>query len=144
MGIRKQQTFHGRYRKVLLTVLLASAGWGAMAAPEGVPPGSAPPVKPAWAVTLPGTDVPGALIIHSFAPKYPRELAEAGETGMVILVVRVSAEGEVAIEVEKSSRFQSLDTLAVETLSRWTFRPAIVGGKPVYSAIRIPIEFLPR
>lgn len=89
----------------------------------------------------PGTVHPAALIVHAFPPKYPREWADAGDTGQVVVMVRVSAAGKVSAEVEKSSRSRRLDTLAVETISQWKFRPAVVEGKPVDSALRIPMDF---
>lgn len=89
----------------------------------------------------PGTEHPAASIVHAFPPKYPREWADAGDTGQVVVMVQVSAAGKVSAEVEKSSRSRRLDTLAVETISQWKFRPAVVDGKPVDSALRIPMEF---
>lgn len=64
--------------------------------------------------------------------------------GMVVLLIRVSPTGRVDVEIEKSSGFPRVDQLAFEAVSMWSFQPAVVEGRPVASAVRIPMNFAPR
>jgi protein TonB len=139
MGVSPANTFNDPYCRALLALLLATASWCATGAPnEPTNPPISPPLNDA------SKTHPPALILHAFPPSYPREWAEAGDVGLVVVVVRVSAAGAVSVELEKSSRSRRLDELALATISRWTFRPSLVDGQPADSAVRIPMEFSPR
>ena len=60
----------------------------------------------------------------------------------MLLKVRVTAEGTAAaVELEKSSGFDRLDTAARETVARWRFVPAKRGDEAIESAVIVPIIF---
>lgn len=76
-------------------------------------------------------------------PRYPREWANAGITGMVVLLIYVNPDDSFNVIIEKSSRHRELDESAMEAARSWRFRAAKVDGKAVYSALRVPFNFSP-
>lgn len=75
-------------------------------------------------------------------PEYPADAVKAGATGTTVLLVAIDAAGRVqGLQVERSSGHDNLDRAALEAAVRWTFQPAIEGGKPVASRVRVPIQF---
>ncbi len=77
------------------------------------------------------------------APKYPIISKKEGEEGEVILLVKVSARGEVVdIVLYKSSGYERLDNSAMYTVKTWRFVPAKnkLGGN-IESVIKIPFVF---
>jgi protein TonB len=73
-------------------------------------------------------------------PAYPEYAREAGITGRVVTQVLVRVDGSVARVVVKSG-IKILGDSAQETLYRWRFRPARVGGRPVPVWVEIPVLF---
>jgi protein TonB len=141
---------HTKVGTVVVGVLLAGAIAGASASPLDraalqAPGSRTAPSQPATSdasQSLPAPTIdPASRAL--FPPRYPPALAEAGEMGTVVLIVRVSPEGRVDVELEKSSGFPRVDQLAFEAVSLWSFQPAVVEGKPVASAVRIPMNFSP-
>ncbi len=81
-------------------------------------------------------------VLEAVPPRYPPEAARAGITGTTVLVIDVTAKGEVGnILVEKSAADASLDAAAVEAARKWTFAPARVNGRPVAGRVRMPVDF---
>jgi TonB family protein len=78
-------------------------------------------------------------------PVYPRDLAENGVEGSVILSFRVLSDGTVAadsIKVEESSGNARLDAAAkAEAATRWRFLPATENGVPVESDHKFRVVF---
>ncbi|MDG2565869.1 energy transducer TonB, partial [Vibrio parahaemolyticus] len=80
----------------------------------------------------------------TFQPQKPRKAATAGrEKGIVLLEFTVNAHGAVAdIKVLKEQpRRLGLGRAARKTVSKWTFKPKLVDGKPVSSRLSQEIEF---
>jgi TonB family protein len=76
------------------------------------------------------------------APAYPKESVVAREHGVVILRVRVAADGRPQqIEIAHSSGSQRLDQAASASVERWTFDPALRDGRPVDAWIQLPVKF---
>jgi len=76
-------------------------------------------------------------------PKYPRIAANRGWQGTVLLLVRVSVEGDSKeISIQRSSGHESLDEAAIEAVERWKFIPAKRGDTPVSSLVVVPISFI--
>lgn len=74
--------------------------------------------------------MPEALTMPS--PVYPESAQKAGVEGRVWVQVLVDKEGKVAdVRVHKSSGYEPLDSSALETARKATWKPAIQGGKPV-------------
>lgn len=75
-------------------------------------------------------------------PVYPPVSRRLREQGMVVLKVRVTADGESeAVLVYRSSGSSRLDDAALAAVRRWRFVPAKRGTEAVESWVLVPIEF---
>ncbi|EHK9053353.1 energy transducer TonB [Vibrio vulnificus] len=86
----------------------------------------------------------GPMPLATFQPQMPRKAAKAGlEKGLVILEFTVNERGGVEyIKVLKEEpRRMDLGKEARKTVSKWTFKPKMVDGKPVSSRMAQEIEF---
>lgn len=112
--------------------------------PATSPAQPVPPAPPAPAATA-ATATPArfdAAYLNNPEPGYPAASRRLGEEGRVLLRVRVSAAGQpVAVDVEKSSRFERLDEAARQAVARWRFVPARRGDEAVESSVLVPIVF---
>lgn len=77
------------------------------------------------------------------APPYPELARQSGHQGTVHIYVRLDATGRIThIGVAKSSGSPLLDASALETCSKWVFRPARnKQGQPIAAEVKIPIHF---
>lgn len=77
------------------------------------------------------------------APEYPIDARRMEQQGVVTLRVLVSADGSTKrVEVARSSGFQLLDNVALDTVrERWRFIPAMRDGVAVESWVMVPIRF---
>lgn len=116
-----------------------------------VPPSAepAPPAPPATPVVVAAPPPPvitearfDAAYLDNPKPVYPAIARRLGETGRVLLRVRVGADGS-ALEVvlKTSSGSPRLDESAQEAVSRWKFVPARQGDTPIESWVIVPIVF---
>ncbi|EPT2925951.1 energy transducer TonB [Vibrio vulnificus] len=86
----------------------------------------------------------GPMPLATFQPQMPRKAAKAGlEKGLVVLEFTVNERGGVEdIKVLKEEpRRMDLSKEARKTVSKWTFKPKMVDGKPVSSRMAQEIEF---
>jgi len=75
-------------------------------------------------------------------PPYPALARQRHQEGLVLLVVKVTAQGGTdRIEIKKSSGFSLLDTAACQAVRNWKFEPARIGSLAVESEIEVPIRF---
>ena len=146
---------------ILLLVVLVALGWYALTqrgttdTPE-LPPTpviddpAAPPVErePATRTTPRADTTPARPADREARPvaqpeiPYPPAAARSREEGSLILLVQVDANGNATdVTVEKRSGSRDLDRAAQQAVRDWKFEPAIKGGKPTASAVRVPIEF---
>jgi periplasmic protein TonB len=115
-----------------------------------------PAPQPAPVISLSGTDSPSHslafgdhiipaspdAVFHNRPPVYPDEAALAGEHGVVMLVIHVAPSGQVAgADVLRSSGFVRLDHAALAAVMHWRFLPAVKGGQPVASDMRMQFDF---
>lgn len=77
------------------------------------------------------------------APPYPTLARRKGWEGLVLLRVRVDAQGRPQeVRIERSSGHRLLDRTAREhVLTRWRFHPAIHEGRPVAAWAQVPLNF---
>jgi protein TonB len=76
------------------------------------------------------------------APQYPAAAYTAGQEGVALVRVQVSAEGAaVAVGLEESSGFALLDQSALATVRLWRFSPARRAGLAVAHEILVPVRF---
>lgn len=76
-------------------------------------------------------------------PPYPRMARRMRQEGLVLLRVRVMADGRVGeVELQRSSGSDLLDDSALRTVrDAWRFRPAHAGGVAVESVVQVPLRF---
>ena len=83
---------------------------------------------------------PGYL--QNAPPPYPWTARIRGWEGLVVLKVRMGADGRAGtVELVSSSGHDILDDAAVQAVRRWQFLPARVGGMALASTVIIPIRF---
>jgi len=83
-----------------------------------------------------------ATVEMEWQPIYPRECIRKGQQGEVILLVQVSADGDVlSVEVQQSSGHRLLDRAAVKSVERLRFVPATRDGVPVSSTLELPLLY---
>ncbi|RKZ92498.1 MAG: hypothetical protein DRR19_04090 [Candidatus Parabeggiatoa sp. nov. 1] len=83
-----------------------------------------------------------AAYLHNPRPSYPRLSKRSGEEGTVLLQVKVSQNGRVAlVQIKKSSGFNRLDKAALKVVNNWRFVPAQKAGKVVSGWVIVPIVF---
>ncbi len=76
------------------------------------------------------------------APRYPPRCVRRRQEGVVVLRVRVLADGSVgAVEIEESSGVAPLDAEAIRAMKRARFRPARRDGEPVVAWVTQPVRF---
>ena len=84
----------------------------------------------------------GIDVIDLPSPRYPTLSIRRGEEGVVLLKVVVGPDGRVlGVEVLRDPGFGLLRAATEGAVRRATFRPALRNGRPVRSAIEIPIRF---
>ena len=93
----------------------------------------------------PGTNRPASVDVsfrNRRPPRYPREAAEAGISGRVVLRVHIDAAGRPAqVGIERSSGSVALDRAAMEAVHRWRFNPAYSDGEPIPAEALVPVDF---
>jgi len=121
-------------------------------------PAPASPSKPATAVhgdgssSEPGLD-PATQTASSGAkaepnylvnpePRYPLAARRRHQEGLVLLTVRVTAQGRAAeVTIKQSSGFPALNDAALQAVREWEFSPARIGALAVKSEIEVPVRF---
>lgn len=75
-------------------------------------------------------------------PPYPQIAREQGWEGTVVLRIKVNRGGSVdAITTRKSSGFPILDDSALQSVKKWTFKPAKDGEFAIPATVDLPIRF---
>lgn len=83
-----------------------------------------------------------AAYLHNPRPNYPAISRRLSEEGKVLLRVRVSPDGRAAaVDIEKSSNFERLDTAARQAVAQWRFVPAKRGDEAIEATIIVPLVF---
>jgi len=76
------------------------------------------------------------------SPIYPRGARRAGKEGWVQVNFMISAEGKpYEVAVIHSSGSESFERAALKTVSRWSFDPATMNGKPIDAGANYKIKF---
>lgn len=75
-------------------------------------------------------------------PKYPADALRNKVEGLVILRVKVNAQGGVeSVRLIKSSGHSALDQAAEKAVRGWRFHPAKIAGVAMESHVEVPIDF---
>ncbi|HEX3730028.1 MAG TPA: energy transducer TonB [Opitutaceae bacterium] len=105
----------------------------------------APPADEAAGPMIPpGTPNRQATPIFQPLPAYPRDFNATGAVGFVEATFFVSAQGTVFGTPDIwASTDPEFSLAAVRAISRWRFRPAVQGGKAIFSNEQVPLLFIP-
>lgn len=82
-----------------------------------------------------------AMLVTWVQPAYPAAAAKAKQEGVVTVELVVDAEGRVTSAEVTDSTNPVFDEAAVAAVKQWGFRPALEAGKPVISALTVPVVF---
>lgn len=94
------------------------------------------------AVAKPRVADRGPEPVARIQPDYPPMAYRNREEGSVLVRAEIGADGvpgEVTLARRSGSR--DLDNAALAAVRQWHFRPAISNGKPVASAVEVPVDF---
>jgi TonB family protein len=93
-------------------------------------------------VTMPN---PFAKGLDNPKPPYPLISRRLSEEGKVVLNVCVSLSGLVEkLKLEKTSGYQRLDDIAIETVKKWKFIPAKIQDRDINACYLLPVQFILR
>jgi TonB family protein len=93
-------------------------------------------------VTMPN---PFAKGLDNPKPPYPLISRRLNEEGKVVLNVCVSLTGLVEnLKLEKTSGYQRLDDIALETVKKWKFIPAKNHDRDINACYLLPVQFILR
>ncbi|HEY9786572.1 MAG TPA: energy transducer TonB [Candidatus Obscuribacterales bacterium] len=82
-----------------------------------------------------------AEVLVAPQPVIPPELHEQCFKSCCIARFNIGPDGKTSVKLLSSSGSEEVDDIALSTLRRWKFRPAMLNGKPVQSTRRVKIEF---
>lgn len=75
-------------------------------------------------------------------PVYPKAAYENGQSGRVVLLVDVRADGSVEKVVVKESHPAGVfDAVSVAAARQWVFQPSMKNGKAVAGRVQVPVTF---
>jgi TonB family protein len=119
----------------MLTLLLLS-----MAAFQA-PPVAQPDLPPG--VVRVGNGVSAPIVLYKPQPTYTDQARDLGVAGEVRLRCIINEDGVPTIVTVAKSLEASLDKSAMETVSKWRFKPGMKDGKPVAVQVLIDVSFHP-
>ena len=88
-----------------------------------------------------GRGVTPPQLVYKVEPEFSEDAHKAKHQGMVVLTIEVDARGSVRNVRVRQSLGLGLDEKAIEAVSQWRFRPAIVDGKPVATEATVEVNF---
>jgi protein TonB len=81
------------------------------------------------------------VLVHKEEPEYSEDARKAHFQGTVLLLIDVGLDGRPAnIRVVQGAGL-GLDERAVDAVSRWRFRPAVAGDRPVVAPALVEVGF---
>ena len=88
---------------------------------------------------------PFAKGLNNPKPPYPLISRRLNEEGKVVLNVCVSLSGLVEnLKLEKTSGYQRLDDIAIQTVKKWKFIPAKNQDRDINACYLLPVQFILR
>jgi TonB family protein len=88
---------------------------------------------------------PFAKGLNNPKPPYPLISRRLNEEGKVVLNVCVSLSGLVEnLKLEKTSGYQRLDDIAIQTVKKWKFVPAKNQDRDINACYLLPVQFILR
>ena len=86
-----------------------------------------------------GVSVPE--VIYNPEPTFSEEARKSKTQGIVLLAIVVGKDGKPYDIRVRQSLGMGLDEKAIEAVSRWRFRPAMLNGQPVPTQIAVEVNF---
>lgn len=81
------------------------------------------------------------MLIYQPNPPYPQDSKAAKLEGNVVLEVMIAADGTVSNVKVINSLNKELDDIAVKTVKKWKFLPALKAGEPVACKSAVSVNF---
>lgn len=129
-------------RALVLGLWVASgyAAWAQQPARVvGPPPGNA---MAGPASNEAGASSRGAPPQPSQPPRYPAAALKQAQSGKVMLLIDIDAQGvPTNVRVESSQPKGVFDAAAIEAAYKWRLRPETRDGQPVAGRVRVPVSF---
>ncbi|MCK9366762.1 MAG: energy transducer TonB [Metallibacterium scheffleri] len=83
-----------------------------------------------------------AHVVRMVPAKYPLDAARNGEQGWVDVAFTVNPDGSVSdVRVTNAEPRRVFDRAAIDAVSRWQFKPALINGRPTAVVVKRRIEF---
>lgn len=135
-------------------VAIAEPATAPAAADVAAPPLPAPPVASAISKAPAASVAPAAPAkielpssnadyLQNPKPPYPPISKRLGEQGRVVVSVLIGADGRPEkAELKRSSGFERLDRVALETVMKWRYVPGKRGGVAEAMWVNVPIDFV--
>lgn len=87
------------------------------------------------------TEFVEAEAVSAPQPIIPSELYEEGMKCSCVARFTILDSGKTRVKIVSSSGNHEVDCIALRTLQRWIFKPAMLNGKPVESNRKVKIHF---
>lgn len=98
--------------------------------------------KPVLKVGIEDTSVyDDATVIDAPLPELPSDLHEHCFKSCCIARFVIKPDGKHSVTLLTSTGSTDVDDIALKTLNRWKFKPAMLNGKPVQSTRKVKVEF---
>jgi periplasmic protein TonB len=88
-----------------------------------------------------GAGVTPPQLIYKVDPEFSEEARKAKHQGVVVLTIEVDPSGKVRNVHVRQSLGLGLDEKAIEAVTHWRFRAAILDGKPVTTEAVVQVNF---
>lgn len=125
-----------------LCVGISTMAWASQRAADTQTRITAEPTAETDGSSSPDAATVGAQAKLMSPPAYPKSAFEQSISGKVVLRVNVDAEGRTSgVSVISSTPAGVFDAVSIAAAQKWTFEPARRDGKPVASALQIPLTF---
>jgi TonB family protein len=102
-----------------------------------------PPASPGSAPVRVGSVIRQPRPIVQVDPEMPAAARQAGIQGVVILEIRIDAEGRVS-DTKVLRSIPMLDQAALDAVRQWRYEPTLLNGKPVPVVIAVAVPFPPK
>jgi protein TonB len=99
------------------------------------------PSGPAGLSVHRGRGVTPPQLVYKVEPEFSEEARKTKHQGVVVLTIEVDASGNVGHVRVRQSLGLGLDENAIQAVSHWRFRPAILDGKPVATEATVEVNF---
>lgn len=109
------------------------------------------PLQPQPEAAPPAPQMPEVLVKASSppsdslnaAPPYPTTSRHLREAGRVVVRVLIGSSGQILdVVLQRSSGFDRLDQVSIETVRGWRFEPAAYRGRSETQWVQVPINFV--